>query len=160
MVTVRRTLTEHTNGRRQKQDGTGWERRAGTRKVEDGKRGRYPRMETVWEDCEAPVTVDYNSDEHKRLRESGRLRGGEVKYVIEGLPETLDVVLTGDEVDELFRGYVHKFSRMTYIADGGKVLSTTCEATASEAMREARRIADRVQYLFGIDLWTTNLVDC
>lgn len=160
MVTVVKTITEHTNGRRLKEDGSGWERRIGTRPAvpqpgEKVGRRRAPRMETIWEDCEAPVTVVYGSEEHQARREAGK-GGGTVAYVWGGLDDIqAQGELTRDEMEILLRSYVCEFTscvrHMTGTVFGGD------DITPQEAAQRSLAIGRRVETLFGLDLWETNL---
>ena len=100
MVTVVKTITEHTNGRRLRPDGQ-WERRVGVRSVksEVGKTTR-PRQETLWEICPAPRKAVYGSEEHNL-----HINGGDVHYEIAGI-EGGSYDLDEAEAEVLFRHYM------------------------------------------------------
>lgn len=76
-VTVVKTITEHTNGRRKDENSpTGWVRRAGSRPLpvndRSGKRS-IKRTETIWEPCDAPLTEIY---------EGHMMQGGTIRHEI------------------------------------------------------------------------------
>lgn len=150
MVTVVKTITEHTNGRRQRPDGT-WEERTGTRPKPNSKRGL---VETIWEPCAAPKTYDYGSRLHHEARERG-MRGGVVKWEIGGIEEgTYDL----DEVEAeiLLRYYVKEFEAFIWSTNPGYYHQGREQVHPDEAARQALRVAKRVHALFGIDLYETN----
>jgi hypothetical protein len=157
MVTVVKTITEHTNGRRQREDGT-WERRAGVREipnsVKPGAARRRPAMETVWEVCEGPRKVVYASEEHA---ESG-IRGGDISFEIDGI-EGGAYDLDEAEAEILFRYYLREFCKYTSAASGDRHMGWKDQPTPPVAWRHALRLARRTMVLFGLDLFETNVVD-
>lgn len=152
MVTVVKTITEHTNGRRQRPDGT-WERRVGVRRHVESSRGtRWD--ETIWETCEAPRKFVYASDAHA---ESG-IRGGDIHFEVDGVEGgTYD--LDEAEAEVLFRYYLREFCKFASAAGGSTHVGWKDQPPPAQAWKHALRLARRTMVLFGIDLFETNVVD-
>ena len=158
MVTVVKTITEHTNGRRFNRETGKWERRVGTREVPNsvvpGAKRRRPRMEVVWEECPAPRTFAYGSEEHY----ASDIRGGTVKWEIDGV-EGGSYDLNAEEALVLFRWYVREFEHFIWTASGGSTIGGSHreeDENPATAGRKAMEIARRVLHLYGVDLYDTN----
>lgn len=159
MVTVYRTITESTNGRREKPDGSGWQRRVGVERIPNPKDHRRPIQRTIWEDCPAPERVLYGSPEHQAKREMGK-GGGTVETHIEGIEtdDDLPVTLNAVEMEMLLRYYAAEFGGRMRAMQGTIVIGQREQETPAQHMLAARAAADRAKFLFGVDLWETNLV--
>lgn len=149
-VTVVKTLTEHTNGRRQREDGT-WERRVG---LKDREPGKPLTREAIWKPCEGPRRVVYGSTEHA---ESG-IRGGDVHFEIAGI-EGGSFDLDEAEAEVLFRYYLREFCKFASAANGHTHAGWSDQPAPTVAWKHALRLARRTMVLFGIDLFETNVVD-
>lgn len=151
-VTVTKTITEHTNGRRKHPASpTGWEERTGVERVV-GDRGK-PRQVTIWEPCSAPLgPLVYGSEEH---RASG-LRGGTIHTQIEGV-ESGAYHLTAGEAESILRKHARDYATGMSIFHGGVHLGDKYEMKPHEGHAMAQWARDRVMALFGLDLADTNV---
>lgn len=158
-VTVVRTITEGTNGRRKNEASpTGWERRTGeTREQVIPKPGRGRGDTTVrvpiWEPCPAPETWVVGTPEE--MEREGR--GGTIHTLVEGVEGKAYDLLPG-EAETLLRIYCHEYQTGMFIFHGGTVVGGNGRDTLpheGHAMAEVAR--NRVLDLFGLDLATTNV---
>lgn len=147
MVTVTKTITEHTNGRmKDPAYSTGWKRRAGATRDPMTK-----KVAILWEEAPAPTTYVYGSHEHQ----VAGFKGGVVETVIEGT-EAGTYDLDADEVESLIRQYARTYTDLTRIVRGWKVVGGGTQPSPDEAGRLLEQT--RVRCLkFGVDLAETNV---
>lgn len=153
-VTVRKTITEHTNGRkRDPESPTGWVRRSGRKEAGKAKVGNrtMPINVDVWEPCDPPKTFNYGAP--------GAPTGGTVHTVIEGLTGATLPPLYAEECRTLLAGLCWTYSVGMEIFYGSKYIGGGKESLEPhEAYEEAQAARRRARELFGVDLENTNLV--
>lgn len=158
-VTVVKTITENTNGRKEDPTSpTGWMRRAGVEWEEYvDERGKTKKhSKAIWEPCEGPTTYVYGSDAHRQANEERR-GGGTVSLEIEGLEGGL-YNLTADEAETLLRLHAHNYSDGMAILHGTLFIGgSKNEMTPPQGLACANEARARVLELFGLDLSTTNV---
>lgn len=145
-VTVRKTITEHTNGRRRSETSpTGWERRIGVKSIGSG---RTKTQVALWEPCEGPKTYDYGSE--------GAPQGGTVHTEIDGLADLTLPPLYAGEARMILASFCSHYSIGMSIFYGDTYSHDP--RPPHQAYRDAQAVRARALELFGIDLESTNLV--
>lgn len=151
-INVRKTLTEHMNGRLADSSyPTGYKRRTGSEAVMvKGKR----KVVTLYGEAPAPRIFDYGSPEHIA---AGGFSGGLSGTAIDGV-EPARLNLDASEVEMLVRHYAEVFSRGMSIAAGSThAYGRFYDYSPAQGFAEARMAAARVKALVGFDLFDTNL---